>query len=235
MASAGADKHLVEEARAVALSAHCAAGLATAARARTAARLLRSAEALARSTVAVLACRLPAQSDVASGPAGHRAPSSRARRRAKKEKSKLDVEVAKVKPQPVDAVCGGSTAAALPTAPLLGPDAGVAAKLRSAQGVQATSSRERSPRRPSSLLASSPSASLRACAALPAASGGFSAGQVAVLDGLVLRTELTCHHVTLRSFDETTSRWAASLVAGEETISVKARNLKALVPGPEPG
>ena len=48
-------KHCLEAARAASLAAHSAAGLATAVGAKEAARLLRAAEALARSAVAVLA------------------------------------------------------------------------------------------------------------------------------------------------------------------------------------
>ena len=56
-----APKHLLEAARASVLAAHSAAGLATTAGQRTAARLLRSAEAMARAAVAALAELQPAR------------------------------------------------------------------------------------------------------------------------------------------------------------------------------
>ena len=149
----------------------------------------------------------------------------------------MDLDEAAVKTQWAVAVGGDSAAASLPAAPPPEPAASAEASApRSQRILRATSSRERSPRRPSAPpTASSPSVWAKTSPALPAGAGGFSVGQAAVLDGLVARPELTGHHVMLRSFDESASRWAVSLDAAEETIRVKAINLKPLVFGPENG
>lgn len=235
MAPACAAKHIVEAARAVALSAHCAAGLAAAARLRTAARLLRSAEALARSAVAALTCPLPPPAD-AAGPAGPpAAPSARARRRrTKKEKGNMDVDPMAVKMQSVAVAGGDPVTAALPAAPPSRFSAGAAVFVPGAmRTLRAQLSRERSPRRPSpppSASSASPSSATSPTTTVGA--GGFTVGQTAVLDGLVSRPELSGCHVMLRAFDAAASRWAVALDATAEVIRVKTFNLKPLVYGP---
>ena len=55
---------------------------------------------------------------------------------------------------------------------------------------------------------------------------GFSVGQAALLVGLVSRPELVGSSVTLRSFDNASSRWAVTLDTTGESICVKAPNRK---------
>ena len=64
--------------------------------------------------------------------------------------------------------------------------------------------------------------------------GGLYVGQAAVLVGLVSRPELADNSVTLRSFDAASSRWAVSLDTIDESIRVKATNLRPSLfkPGP---
>ena len=70
-------KNVIEAARAASLAAHSAAGLATASSFREAARLLRAAEALARSAVAVLNSSSTATSSAAAEPGDSSAVGSR--------------------------------------------------------------------------------------------------------------------------------------------------------------
>ena len=75
MAEKKGAKHALEAARAAALAAHSAAGLATTSSMREAARLLRSAEALARSAVAVLAAPRAPVTSTPTSPATAASPS----------------------------------------------------------------------------------------------------------------------------------------------------------------
>ena len=179
-----------EAARATSLAAHSAAALATSSGFLAAARLLRSAEALARAATAVLAgggaevktdeardCDgKGASKQTATGAATARTSSARSdRRRRHRLKKKADADTDMVKEKVDDevlAVVGGDPAAS-GSRRTLGPK----------------SSRERSPqgaKTRSALLF--PSAS---SAADPSGIGPFQNGQNAILGGLVSRPELS--------------------------------------------
>ena len=221
-------KFTIESARAAALASHCAAGLATAARYRSAARLLRAAEALARSAVAELGFPAPQPASAASAavPGGTGEPSKRAvRRRAKKEKGKMGAAAMSVELVQSVAVSGGVSEAALPPAvqpSLVSAGAGPG----TVRTLRARISRERSPRRsrpPSASSASAPAGSATGSASI----GRLAVGQTALLGGLESRPELT-GSVTILSFDSLAGRYAVTVDATGEKFKVKGANLKAL-------
>ena len=223
-------KSVIEAARATALAAHCAAGLAASARLRQAERLLRAAEALSRSAVAALTYPSLPSPAVAAEPAGSAAAlSARARRRhSKREKGKMGassmpVDVVK----PVAAMDGISVAAVLPAAPPLESPAAVSAVVADPprRALKATTSRERSPRRISSPSASSTSAPVGAAPG-SASMGLFAVGQTAVLEGLASRPKLT-GSVSILSYDAVVGRYGVSVDATGEKIKVKEANLRA--------
>ena len=101
MAQKDTNKHVLEAARAAVLATHAAAGLATGAASREVARLLRSAEALSRSAVAILSTPSttrsssgpPREAEVRGVPGGAGGgvpvgPAQRPRRRARRSKQK---------------------------------------------------------------------------------------------------------------------------------------------------
>ena len=138
----------IEASRAVALAAHSAAGLSASAGAREAARLLRSAEALARAaTASLLALGPPAHcrsgDEAAAGPAAPLRRRQRPRRKMKNPEEDTGVSAAARVLEPLQATGRGpSPVTASPAPPLA--QAHVAA---TARRLTAQASRERSPRR----------------------------------------------------------------------------------------
>jgi hypothetical protein len=236
--------HSLEAARAAALAAHSAAGLASSAGLREAARLLRSSEALARAAVAAIQANAPkrdgpaaAQRDVASpspgggaAPAGHVAtpraagtsPASRPRRRRRKKKVTDKNEVME---------CGSEVVPTAPcvAAPALSADATVfVPAARPTRVLAAHSSRERTPPRSSSRPSlTTACSSLAPCADSPE----LSVGCLVILTALVSRAELVGMAATVLSFDEATCRYAIKMDATGETVRVLAKNLKPSIVG----
>ena len=236
-------QHCLEAARASALAAHSAAGLASAAGLRTVARLLRSSEALSRSAVAALLAAAASQRSgslpvgakrprpgagrgASSGAAGASVSASRPRRRRPKKKNVTkekdmvadDVaDVCSVQLALVDSEPPYTTTATLPA------DVGASGPgERPRRVLAAKTSRERSPRRPSSPASSSPACPPAAVSADPQV---FAVGQAAVLASLVSRPELSGLGVTVRSFDGASGRYAVSIDSSGESVRVLAKNL----------
>jgi hypothetical protein len=207
-----AKKSVLEAARAAALAAHCAAGLASSAGLRPAARLLRTAEALSRSAIAALTCPSPPTPAPAAGPAVAPAvPSARSRRRRNKKQKEEKIESA----MPVDA------SVAPPS--VLSADATVFVP-GVVRTLKARSSRERSPRRCSLSPSASSASALVGTASGSASDGLFTVGQSVMLGGLESRPELS-GRVSILSFDSVAGRYAVTVDATGERIKVKGVNL----------
>jgi len=221
-----AKKNVVEAARAAALAAHCAAGLAASAGLRPAARLLRTAEALSRSAVAALTCPSPLPPAPVAESAGLPAvPSARARRRRnKKQKEEQNMSAMPVDEEPLAVKDGVSKAASVPPPSVLSADATVFVPV--ARTLKARSSRERSPRRCSSSPSASPASAQLGTASGSACAGLFSVGQSVMLGGLESRPELS-GRVSILSFDSVAGRYAVAVDATGEKIKVKEGNLHA--------
>ena len=223
-----AAKHVVEAARAAALAAHCAAGLAASAGLRPAARLLRTAEALSRSAVAALTCPSPSLPAAVAGSAGSPAvPSARARRRRnKKQKEEMSASAVPMDvAQSPAAVDGASKVALAAPPPVLSAVASafVPGKERT---LKAQTSRERSPRRCSPPPSASSASALVGTVSGSASIGLFTVGQTAMLGGLESRPELT-GSVSILSYDSVAGRYAVTVDATGEKIKVKEANLHA--------
>ena len=223
-----AAKNVVEAARASALAAHCAAGLASSAGLREAARLLRTAEALSRSAIAALTCPSPLLPAKAAGSAGMPAvPSARARRRRnKKQKEEMNMSA---KPmdvaQSLAAADGVSKVAAVAPPSVLSADATVFEPGKT-RILKPRTSRERSPRRCSSQPTASSTSALVGAASGSASAGLFAVGQTVMLGGLESRPELT-GSVSILSYDSVVGRYAVTVDATGEKIKVKEVNLHA--------
>jgi hypothetical protein len=144
-------------------------------------------------------------------------PSKRAlRRRSKKEKGKMDVPMTLADPAPAPAAAAAFELGAGPLA---------------LRRLAATSSRERSPRRPlSSPLASSASA-MDAASGVATGDAGlepFYVDQVVMLEGLESRADLT-GRATILSFDRKAERVAVCAEATGERIKVKKKCLKIIL------
>jgi hypothetical protein len=240
MPSTSAVSVCLEASRAAALAAHSAAGLSAAAGFRDAARLLRSSEALARAATSVLSslalkttptrsgAGLPAGQVAAAPPDASTAGAAAAAGLGKKKKKKKKERVNSENKGLVGSLAADVTAGALaptqtfqmsPHAPAFAPGAAAAP----ARVLEKKSSRERSPRRGPSQMQLSPSSASPSTAislATNAGEDGFSVGQAALLTGLVSRPELAGCHVTLRSFDVASSRWAVAIDTSGESIRV---------------
>jgi hypothetical protein len=225
-------KHVVEAARAAALAAHCAAGLAAAAGLQPAARLLRAAEALSRSAVASLTGPSPAPAAVASPIGSLAVPSARARRRRNNKKKK---EESSESAMPMDlalapaAMDGISKAACAAPPSVFSADAPefVPGKTRT---LKAQTSRERSPRRCLSPHAASSASALDGKVPGFVGPGGFTVGHTVLLKGLVSRPELS-GSVSILSFDAVAERYAVKVDATGEFMKVKEVNLCAVPQG----
>ena len=193
-----AKKNVIEAARAAGLAAHSAAGLATASSFREAARLLRAAEALARSAVAVLDSSPPSSSAAQKGPdVAERSGSPsgagdgtqgvsarRARRRGRRSPKKKDAAKSDLTPMDVE-VCGD---VAWPPA---GGGSGEALSSR-----RLLVRHETLPATPSPISPSVPSSPC----SMP------SSGAVGVLTGLVGRSDLNGMEVRVVRFDASSGR-----------------------------
>ena len=212
------------------------------------ARLLRSAEALARAAVAAVPSPLgkvtPVQADgptraasgqrsgVASGPGHHAAsdvPSARpCRRRRKKTNKDNQAELMKVDNVGDSVVAlgaGGAPASASAGAPTNASPPRVLAK---------QSSRERSPRRAVEALGGPPSDQLvvvdgvaaASSVAAPVASPSFASNQAVVIGDLASRTDLAGCRAVVVSYDAQSGRYAVRLEVTGEAIRVKGFNLR---------
>jgi hypothetical protein len=218
-----------EAARASALAAHSAAGLCASAQLRTAARLMRSAEALSRAAVTALGAALakplaetagsPSTLETAALPS-----SARTRRRRKHKKAGKSA----VDPMDDDTgeaeILGIFSGCAAPPPVQLGAVAAEPAPPR--RVLAAKTSRERSPRRAADVMRSpSPSSSLSS-----PAGEIFVKDAVVVLSGLAARPELNGTCATVLSFDGASGRYAVRLPTAED-IRVRAPNVVKLPPG----
>jgi hypothetical protein len=187
-------------------------------------RMLRTAEGLARASVARL--EFVHRSVVSTSSAPAPAPAAgRPYKDKKKKKNGVNHELMTIDGNP--AAGGVPAAAAAPVAFRMSPHAPAFAPgpaAASARVLVKKSSRERSPRRVASLTP--PASSLAPPSATAVNVDGYSVGQAVVLVGLVSRPELTGISATLHSFEGTTSRWAVVLDTTGEAIRVKAGNLR---------
>ena len=217
-----AAKNVLEAARATALAAHCAAGLAASAGLRPAERLLRTAEALSRSAIAALTC--PPQQPPAKAAV---VPSARARRRRnKKQNEKMDVSV-----MPMDLPQSPATTDDVYKVVLVAqPSVLSAAATGFVPGptriLKPRTSRERSPRRGPSPSAVSDASAPAGMASSSAGNAFFTVGQEVLLGVLGSRPEVTGSAVIL-SYDSVTDRYAVTVDATGERIKVKEVNLRA--------
>ena len=237
---------LLEACRAAALAAHSAAGLATAFRERQVARMLRSAEALARAAAAAVSRPpgkvTPAQAGVpargASGPRSSGAPgpehpaasdatSARPRRRRRKKNSKVN----KTEHLMVDVGGDSVVAMGVVDAPASSP-AGAHAATRPPRVLEKKSSRERSPRRAVRALADPQRDQIvvgdsgAAATAAPVASPSFATKQAVVIGELTSRPELSGCRAEVVSYDVPSGRYAVRLESTGEAIRVKGCNLR---------
>ena len=224
----------LEAARAAALVAHSAAGLASAAGLRGAARLLRASEGTARAGVAALnASALQANTTAKEGGPGDAgagtqqgashsssagaaaaaaSPKPSRRRRRKKKHAQPDADMgARGEPPPV-------------------------AQEAPSRSLKQQVSRERTPppRGSSAFLAaaSSPTAGVfSAGAAGTAGVGIFPVGQSVLLSGLVSRTDLENCRGKVVSYDASCQRYAIALESTGENISVKPCNVRSNIFG----
>ena len=219
--------HLLEAARAAALAAHSSAGHAATAGRRSAARLLRSAEALARAAVADLqagdraAAGTPLVAPQRAAPdSAVVAPTAR-KKRSSRKKSKKDtqkdavmtrVEEARIT-RPPD-VAPAVPVVALAPSPTTAPHGRVLA---------ARPSRERSPHRKSGVVShasSTTGASTGVSRPVP-----FSTGQVVVLRDLVSRPDLAGCRAKVLSFDSAAGRYAVCVDQSGEKLRVREANI----------
>ena len=213
-----------EAARASALAAHSAAGLCASAQLRTAARLLRSAEALSRAAVAALGAAHVASTSSTSETAAlpPSALPARARRRRKHKKAGKNVADCMVDDTGTEEILGMvSGCAASPPVPL---EAVVAEPARPKRVLAAKTSRERSPRRSVDEFRSS-SPSLHSGSAVESTGEVFTKDMVVVLSGLASRSELNGVRAKVLSHDDASGRYAVRLPTGED-IRVRAANMK---------
>ena len=203
----------VEACRASVLALHAAAGLAGGPDAdRQLLRVLRSAEALARTAVA-LALALP---KTAAPPGDDAAPcaggSRRRKRRSKKNKvTENDVMVGSAKqtgevsPQPAPQPLN-------PEATVFVPSAG--------RVLKAQSSRERSPHR------AIPSASISNAPEVHTAGSGFAVDDIVIITGLQSRPELVNSRCRILGFDADGGRYRVSVEGTGENVRIKPEKLQ---------
>ena len=227
MTMASAHSSCVEAARASALASHSAASLAAAAGYKEAARLLRSSEALSRAAVASLTAARTAtmaRSGAAAGlepksPATVPAASAGALPVANKKRHKKKKKM-KDEGKDFDAVMGGGGGPALGGAsPWVDPLAGASRNLAK------QTSRERSPRRPTSPVASTSPSSGVASVWVPCR---FAEGQAVVIGDLVGRPELNGQVGSVLSADAQSDRVAVKLGSGE-SVKVRVSNLRSSI------
>ena len=216
----------LEAARAAALAAHSAAGLATAAGLREAARLLRSSEAMARAAAAVLApsisgptnSRPVGQADDAI--AGAAPVPARTRRRGKKKKKTTQVEAALECSGEAEVLLEGGGPVASPA-----PLSADALEFKPARVLKPQTSRERSPRRgPACALSSPPSATTAGSAS---GTTRFVVNQPVALTGLVSRPDLEGLRAIVLSFDSAAERYAVMVDTTNERVRVREACLRA--------
>ncbi len=215
------DAVLREAARAAGLAAHSAAGLCAARRSVVAARLLRTAEALARSAVAALAgaarpASLAAPRDGTASATPPPTSASRRRRRRRLRSSALsgagnvkagDVDMGMTKVLGGSGAAAASHAAVVPVAAAAPLAGGAAASLRPPDA----SAR----RAPCPAPSSTPTAFTSAGAGSPEV---FDVGSQVVLSGLASRPELEGEVVSVLLFESARDRYAVSLGTGEKIL-----------------
>ena len=215
----------LEAARAAALAAHSAAGLATAAGLREAARLLRSSEAMARAAAAVLTpsisgpttSRPAGQADDAT--AGAAPVPARTRRRGKKKKT-TQVEAALECSGVAEVLLVGGGPVASPA-----PLSADALEFKPARVLKPQTSRERSPRRgPDSALSSPPSATTAGSAS---GTTRFVVNQPVALTGLVSRPDLEGLRAVVLSIGSAAERYAVKVDTTNECVRVRETSLRA--------
>ena len=222
MPSAATQRLRVEACRASVLALHAAAGLASGPDAdRQLLRVLRSAEALARSAV-VLASSPPkstAPVPARSSPGGDAAlgvddavpcaagGSRRRRRKSKKKKVVEDVAMVESTRQPVEVLRQPAPKPLDPGAEAFVPPVG--------RVLKAQSSRERSPRR------TTPSPSSSNAAVVHVAGSSHAPNDIVVIAGLQSRPELANSRCRILGFDADGGRYRVSLEGTGEAIRVK--------------
>ena len=210
----------VEACRASVLALHAAAGLASGADAdRQLLRVLRSAEALARTAV-VLASSLPKTAAPPGDDAAPCAGGSRRRKRRSKKKQATEDEVM------VDSAEQSGGEVLLQPAPKpLNPEASVF-KPSAGRVLKAHSSRERSPHR------ASPSPSTSNAPEVHSASSGFAVNDIVIIAGLQSRPELVNSRCRILGFDADGGRYRVSVEGTGENIRIKPEKLqRCLRPG----
>ena len=220
--SAATQRLRVEACRASVLALHAAAGLASGPDAdRQLLRVLRSAEALARSAV-VLASSPPkstAPVPARSSPGGDAAlgvddavpcaagGSRRRRRKSKKKKVVEDVAMVESTRQPVEVLRQPAPKPLDPGTEAFVPPVG--------RVLKAQSSRERSPRR------TTPSPSSSNAAVVHVAGSSHAPNDIVVIAGLQSRPELANSRCRILGFDADGGRYRVSLEGTGEAIRVK--------------
>ena len=235
-----AQANCTEAARAAALASHSAASLAGAAGFREAARLLRSAEALARAATAALLAlpHLGAGSQAADHGATGPEPKEK-KRRSQKKKTKPSAMLVDVnddgRVQPVaDGVLEAAVAA--PT-PALSPSAAVFVPSTATRVLAKQTSRERSPRglRAAHAPALSSSTASGLTSPVSTGTGTFSVGMAVVLVDLISRLDLSGKSGVVKAFDPTTLRYAVMVDDTGESVRVLAKNMEASIVAPGSG
>ena len=239
---------ILEACRAMTLAAHSAAGIASAARERHVARLLRSAEALARAAVAavpglsgkVSPVQVDGPSRAASGRRGDvspvpgqsaasAVPKARPRRRRRKKNNKENQTVSMkvdIDDDNVEALGGGGAPASAP--------AGAPTTASPSQVLAKQSSRERSPRRAvlalddpqrNQSVVDDGSAAAPSAAAI-VASPSFAPNQDVIIGNLASRPDLSGCRAVVVSYDTKSDRYAIRLESTGDAIRVKGCNLR---------
>ena len=205
----------VEACRASVLALHAAAGLASGPDAdRQLLRVLRSAEALARTAVALASSlpktAAPAPADVAAPCAGG---SRRRRHRSKKKKVTEDVAMVESAHQHGEVLPQPAPRPLDPGAPAFEPS--------SRRVLKAQTSRERSPHRATSTPAPSSNASKD-----HTETSSFAVDDIVVIAGLQSRPELANSRCRILGFDADGGRYRVSLEGTGEAMRIKPDKLQ---------
>ena len=206
----------VEACRASVLALHAAAGLASGSGAdRQLLRVLRSAEALARTAVALASSVSKTTAPAPPDDAVPRNGGSRRQRRRSKKKEKVqeDVAMGEVARQPGEMLPQPASRPLDPGAVVFEPSTGNVLK--------AEASRERSPRRTTFMTASTSSAS-----EVHTAASSFAANEITVITGLQARPDLANSRCRILRFDTKGGRYRVSVEGTGETIRIRPEKLQ---------
>ena len=202
----------VEACRASVLALHAAAGLASGPDAdRQLLRVLRSAEALARTAV-TLALAPPKTAAPPGDDAAPCAGGSRRRKRRSKKKVTEDVAMGDSAKQTGEVLPQPAPQPLSPEATVFLPSAG--------RVLKAQSSRERSPHR------AIPSASTPNAPEVHAAVSGFAVDDIVIITGLQSRPELVNSRCRILGFDVDGGRYRVSVEGIGESVSIKPEKLQ---------